>query len=444
MTTPSRSTRTRRPTSRLRSWPTIPTSTATRGPCPLPRTQRAGASTSPQARVTFTPTADLCGDGLGSFDYDISDGNGGSDSASVTVDITCVNDGPVAIDDTASGTEDMPLIIDPADLLADDTDVDLDTLSVTGVSNSVGGLAVLAAGSITFTPTANLCGAAGFDYDISDGNGGSDSGHVAIDLDCTNDGPVAIDDTASGTEDMPLIIDPADLLADDTDVDLDTLSVTGVSNSVGGLAVLAAGSITFTPTANLCGAAGFDYDISDGNGGSDSGHVAIDLDCTNDGPVAVDDTASGTEDMPLIIDPADLLADDTDVDLDTLSVTGVSNSVGGLAVLAAGSITFTPTANLCGAAGFDYDISDGNGGSDTVMWRSTSIAPTMRPSRSTTRAASQTTQGLPTSTSSSTTRTRTAIAGHWFRPRSARAPAAPASSRARSASRHSPHSAAPQ
>ena len=77
------------------------------------------------------------------------------------------------------------------------------------------------------------------------------------------------------------------------------------------------------------GAAGFDYDISDGNGGSDTGHVAVDLDCDNDAPVAVDDTASGTEDMPATIDPADLLADDTDADGDTLSVSGVSNATGG-------------------------------------------------------------------------------------------------------------------
>ena len=187
--------------------------------------------------VTFTPDADLCGTGVGSFDYDISDGKGGTDSASVTVDVTCVNDAPNAVDDTASGTEDMPVTIDPADLVADDTDVDLDTLSVTGVSNAVGGSAVLDAGSITFTPDADLCasGAAGFDYDISDGNGGTDTGHVAVDLGCDNDAPVAVDDTASGTEDMPVTIDPADLVADDTDVDGDSLSVTGVSNDVGGM-----------------------------------------------------------------------------------------------------------------------------------------------------------------------------------------------------------------
>ena len=54
----------------------------------------------------------------------------------MTVDITCTNDAPDTDDDSASGTEDMPLDIDPADLLADDTDIDGDTLTVTGVSNA--------------------------------------------------------------------------------------------------------------------------------------------------------------------------------------------------------------------------------------------------------------------------------------------------------------------
>ena len=52
--------------------------------------------------VTFTPTADLCGPGAGSFDYLVVDGNGGSDSGHVTVDITCVDDAPVANDDSVT------------------------------------------------------------------------------------------------------------------------------------------------------------------------------------------------------------------------------------------------------------------------------------------------------------------------------------------------------
>ena len=65
--------------------------------------------------VTFTPDADVCGNGEASFEYAISDGNGGTDSAHVTVDLNCVsNVPPVAVDDPASGTEDTDLVIDGA------------------------------------------------------------------------------------------------------------------------------------------------------------------------------------------------------------------------------------------------------------------------------------------------------------------------------------------
>ena len=98
----------------------------------------------------------------------------------MTIDLECVNDAPVAVDDSASGTEDTDVVVTDGDLLANDTDTEDDALSVTGVSNPTGGTVDLTAGVVTFTPDADLCGddVAGFDYDISDGNGGTDTGHV--------------------------------------------------------------------------------------------------------------------------------------------------------------------------------------------------------------------------------------------------------------------------
>ena len=81
-------------------------------------------------------------------------------------------------------------------------------------------------------------------------------------------------------------------------------------------------------------AAGFDYDISDGNGGTDTGHVAVDVSCANDAPVAVDDTGSvannpGPTDF-------DVLANDTDVEGDSLNLVSasVSASAGSASVVA--------------------------------------------------------------------------------------------------------------
>ena len=122
----------------------------------------------------------------------------------------------------------------------------------------------------------------------------------------TQDPPVANNDTVTVTEDTATNV-TAGLLGNDTDPDNDTLTVTGVSNATGGSVVLQGGVVTFTPDADLCGAGtgSFDYDISDGHGGSDTGHATVNITCVNDAPHAVNDSVSGTEDTDLVIAGAD-------------------------------------------------------------------------------------------------------------------------------------------
>ena len=84
--------------------------------------------------VTYTPDADYCGSD--SFTYTVSDGNGGSDTAAVDVSVTCVNDAPVAADDSETTDEDTSVTID---VLANDTDVDGDSLSVDSVTQPTNG-----------------------------------------------------------------------------------------------------------------------------------------------------------------------------------------------------------------------------------------------------------------------------------------------------------------
>ena len=311
--------------------------------------------------VTFTPNADLCGDGEGSFDYDISDGNGGSDSASVTVDLTCDNDTPSADDDTVDVTEDTPTDVTSA--LLPTTATPTATPSRSRASRiPTGGSVDLTAGVVTFTPDADLCGdgEGSFDYDISDGNGGSNSAHATVDITCTNDTPTAGDDSVDVTEDTATDVTSA-LLANDSDIDGDTLSVSGVSNPTGGSVDLTAGVVTFTPTADLCGdnAGSFDYDMSDGHGGSDSASVTVDLTCVNDAPVAVDDTGSVPFAAPAT--DFDVLANDTDVENDTRTLVSasVSASAGTVSVVG-GKVRFTPLGSFSGLAAISYIVSDGD------------------------------------------------------------------------------------
>lgn len=272
---------------------------------------------------------------------------------------------PVAVDDTRTTAEDTVLTITAASLVANDTDADLNPLTITSVTAVTGGTVSLAAGVITFTPTANFNGAAAFDYVVSDGQGGTDTGRVAVTVTPANDAPVAVDDTRTTALNTALAVTTASLTANDTDVEGNALSITAVTAVSGGTVSLSAGVITFTPTLNFTGPAAFDYTVSDGAGGTDVGRVTVTVGGATGGPpVAVDDTRAGTEDTVLTITAASLTANDTDPDLNPLTITAVTAVTGGTVSLSAGVITFTPTANFNGPAAFDYTVADGTGGTD--------------------------------------------------------------------------------
>ncbi|HKF85948.1 MAG TPA: Ig-like domain-containing protein, partial [Candidatus Limnocylindrales bacterium] len=216
--------------------------------------------------------------------------------------------------------------------------------SFTPVSVSVGTLTIASNGAYSFSPATNWTGTASTTYQAHNTNR-SRTGNIYITVRTENAAPVANDDVLTLGEDSTTDV-TADILANDTDVDGDTLWVTGVSGAVGGTVDLTTEIVTFTASADLCGssAAGFDYTITDGFLTAATGHVTVDITCANDDPTAVDDDASGTEDTNVTITASDLAADDTDPDTaDALTVTAVSNPSGGTVSLVAGTITFVPT-----------------------------------------------------------------------------------------------------
>ena len=310
--------------------------------------------------VTFTPAANF--HGAASFTYTVSDGTATSNPATVTVNVTAVNDAPVANADTLAATEDTAVTYTAAQLVGNDTDVDGDTLTIASVSSGTGGTAVLNAnGTVTFTPAANFHGAASFTYTVSDGTATSNPATVTVNVTAVNDAPVANADTLAATEDTAVTYTAAQLVGNDTDVDGDTLSIASVSSGTGGTAVLNAnGTVTFTPAANFHGAASFTYTVSDGTATSNPATVTVNVTAVNHAPVANADTLAATEDTAVTYTAAQLVGNDTDVDGDTLSIASVSSGTGGTAVLNAnGTVTFTPAANFHGAASFTYTVSDG-------------------------------------------------------------------------------------
>jgi hypothetical protein len=94
----------------------------------------------------------------------------------------------------------------------------------------------------------------------------------------TNQPPVANTDSATTAQNTAVTLEASTLLANDTDANGDSLSLTGVSNAVNGSVTFSNGNVIFTPSTNFTGNASFDYSISDSQGGTASGLVNVTVD----------------------------------------------------------------------------------------------------------------------------------------------------------------------
>ena len=229
---------------------------------------------------TVTYRHDDGGTTADSFAYTVSDNEGGSDTASVSI---AINQPPVAADDSGLTQKGGSVTVD---VLDNDTDANAgDTLSVSGLSTPTHGTVTdNGDGTVTYLHGGRTTSDS-FTYTVSDGEGGSDTATVSIRI---NQPPAAADDTATvqrGTSGT------VDVIANDTDANGDSLSVSGVTQPAHGSVVNNGdGTVTYLHNGNAATSDSFAYTVSDGEGGSDTATVRITI--TGDPPTG--STASKT------------------------------------------------------------------------------------------------------------------------------------------------------
>src|SRR5439155_4721418 len=151
----------------------------------------------------YTPAANY--NGTDSFTYKANDGRTDSGVATVTIIITGANDAPVALDDSFTTVEDTTLNVAAPGLLANDSDVDGDTLiAVLASQPTHGSLTLNSNGSFSYVPAANYNGSDSFTYKANDGQADSGIATVSITITGVNDAPVAVNDSYTTAEDTTL------------------------------------------------------------------------------------------------------------------------------------------------------------------------------------------------------------------------------------------------
>ncbi|WP_455294621.1 tandem-95 repeat protein [Vibrio parahaemolyticus] len=315
-------------------------------------------SVNPDGSVTYTPNDNYVG--KDTFTYVVTSG-GVSESTTVNVDVTPVNDAPVAKDDTAITDEDTPVTID---VLPNDTDVDGDKLSIQSASvPEAQGKVEIVDGKLVFTPAENFNGDAEITYTVTDG-ALTDQATVNVTVNAVNDTPVVesnIADQALAEDFTPYTIDLNTAFSDVDNVDGElTFSVSGNSNIQ---VAIVNGIATITPTADWNGSETLTFTATDPSGESISQTVNFTV-----APVAdiVADSVTVVEDTPTIIKVLGndtFEGDDKVVSLDTNN--GPAN--GTVSINPDGSVTYTPNDNYHGTDSFTYIVTSGGVSESTTV-----------------------------------------------------------------------------
>jgi hypothetical protein len=242
--------------------------------------------------------------GLDSFTFTVFDGSLYA-TGLVSITVTPVNDAPIADDQSVTTPEDTAKGITLTGSDVDSTNLTFAILI--GPTNGVLNGLNTNTGALLYAPATNYNGPDSFTFSVFDGSLYA-TGTVSITVTPVNDPPVAVDDTATTPEDTSVTIP---VLANDSDVDGDTLTIT-LATATNGLVSIVGTNLVFTPATNFNGIATINYTINDVHGGTASAIVTVTVTPVNNAPVANNQSVTTPEDTTknIVVSGSDVFVTD--------------------------------------------------------------------------------------------------------------------------------------
>ncbi|MCK1474976.1 cadherin-like domain-containing protein [Bradyrhizobium sp. 197] len=308
------------------------------------------------------------------FTYGISDGHGGTNSASLDITIhgktnSIPPDVTGAVTLAAIAEDSGARLITQAELLANVTDVDGPSLTATGlaIATGTGTLVDNHDGTWSYTPGLNDDTQVRFSYSVTDGST-SLADSATLDITPVNDAPFvtgAVTLAAIAEGSGARLITQAQLLGNVTDPDGPQLTATGLAIATGAGALVDNhdGTWSYTPALNDDSSVSFAYQVSDGTT-SVADSATLDMTPVNDAPVvagSVTLAAIAEDSGARLITQAQLLGNATDVDGPSLTAAQLAIATGGGTLVDNhdGTWSYTPALNDDHSVSFSYSVTDG-------------------------------------------------------------------------------------
>ncbi|EGP94708.1 Ig-like domain-containing protein [Nitrosarchaeum koreense] len=295
--------------------------------------------------------------------------NGGVFQGNPAKKTTCAL--PIALPDNYSVDEDGILLVSTLNgVLKNDSDADSPTLLVTldTILPKFGIVNLNSDGSFEYVPQTDFFGTDKFSYKVDDGTDGFATALVTINVIPSNDPPVANNDSITVNEDSLATNIKTIVLSNDTDPDGDVLTITsaGLTTIPKGLVSVINGQLTYNSNSQFeylksgqTGTDSFEYTVSDGQLTS-TAIVTVTITGQNDKPVALPDNYSLNQNSVLSISAPGLLANDSDIDGNTLTALFYLQPQSGSVIINSdGSFTYTPNIGFFGTDTMSYIVSDG-------------------------------------------------------------------------------------
>jgi len=246
-----------------------------------------------------------------SFDYTVTDSEGGSRTQSVTITVTGVNDAPTLEDGSAAASEDGAAVNVDLSVLGDDVDSDNDggNLDYSLLNSAPAGSASVSGTNLSFDPGSafqNLAKGETTSFDLNvratDAHGATADNTVAVTVSGVNDAPTLAGSSIAAQEDGASVVVDLSVLGDDIDSDNDggNLDYSLLNSAAGGTASITGSELTFNPGSDFQSlAAGqtqsFDLEIQaeDAHDATATNTVAVTVTGVNDAPVIAGGDSTG-------------------------------------------------------------------------------------------------------------------------------------------------------